>query len=122
MGLFRKNKEPFAAPLSNDIDKVRGKLQAVDTELAGAEARMRSASLAAALDDDSAGYEVINQVQALRARRQLLLAAIGERIEDERLAACRSREQIARKRSLAQHGGRLASLPLRLKQGKLTRS
>src|SRR5439155_26279102 len=89
MGLFKRTlKEPTAAcPLPTDIETVRAKLAAVETEISAAETRLRSASLAAALNDDAAGFEALSQLQALRTRRELLTAAHAEaeRIEADRL-------------------------------------
>src|SRR5207302_8858398 len=66
-------------------------------------------SLAAALNDDRAGYDALGQLQALQARRVLLQNALAEaeRIEAVRLAGLRSKEAKAKSRALAQHQGRL---------------
>jgi len=70
---------------------------------------LRSASFATALNNDRAGYDALGQVQALRARRELLTNALAEaeRIEAEKLAGLQSREMQTRKRSLSPHSGRL---------------
>ena len=108
MDLFRRSTKPpprdaavkgmFRAKATVDLETVNGKLQAVEAEIATAEAALRDASLAAALADpntDAAakGFEAIGQLQALRAQKELLIhaRAKAQQAENARLVDLRSK-------------------------------
>src|ERR1700732_2848305 len=106
MGLFKRNvkQESGQAASPSDVATVRAKLATVEQEIAAAEGRLRQASLAAALSDDtSAADHAAGELQALRSRKEILLNALAEaeRLETERLAAVRATENLARKRALS---------------------
>ena len=94
-----------------DLDVIRAKLADCEAEIRTAEAALRQAALGAVLSDDPrAGYEPIAELQALRARHELMQVALeaAEQAERDALAALSAREHQARKRALAQHSARLS--------------
>src|SRR6266550_1116554 len=93
-----------------DLDAIRTKLADCEAEIRTAETALRQAALGAVLSDDPrAGYEPIAELQALRARRELMQVALqaAEQAERYRVAALHARERKAKARALAQHAGRL---------------
>jgi hypothetical protein len=124
MDLFRRSTKPpprdaavkgmFRAKATVDLETVNGKLQAVEAEIATAEAALRDASLAAALADpntDAAakGFEAIGQLQALRAQKELLIhaRAKAQEAENARMADLRSKADKLAERARAQHSATL---------------
>jgi hypothetical protein len=107
---------PFTKPkvesgqAASDIETVRAKLARCQEETQSAEAELRRTALTAVLRDEQSAFEPSTKLQALRSRKEVLEAALqeAERVETERLAGIRSREQEAKRRALAQHSGRLA--------------
>jgi hypothetical protein len=88
---------------------IRGKLATVDHEIAAAEADLRRASLDAVIGEDPTVAEsAVAHLRQLRARRELLHAALQGALdaEDEAQAELRNRDWQTRKRALAQHIGR----------------
>jgi len=120
MDLFRRKTAPppkeaaakgmFKARATQDLQTVNSKLQAVETEIAVAEAELSKVSLAAVLaDDQNAGFEAVSSLNELRTRRELLRHALSaaQLAENERLAGLRSKSDKARERALRQHLGEI---------------
>jgi hypothetical protein len=105
---FTKVKRESGA--ASDIETVRAKLAQCQGEIQSAETQLQRTALTAVLSDDQSVFEPSAKLQALRSRKEVLQAALqeAERVEAERLAEFRSREDLARRRALAQHAGSLA--------------
>jgi hypothetical protein len=101
MDLFRRNTKPpanaakgyFRPKAQVNLETVTAKLQAVEAEIATAEAELSKVSLAAVLADDQTGFQAVSSLNELRTRRELLQHALGAATaaENARLNELRSK-------------------------------
>jgi hypothetical protein len=100
----------FIAQTQADLDTVKARIAAVETEIAAAEAALPGMALRDALGRPEAGDELIKpRVAALHEHRADLFLALGaaDLAERERIAEAKVREDASRQRALAQHLARI---------------